>query len=281
MFICDALDSLHLNGIEVNLLTGYKPATIVEKAETPLYFKPSEQYYKMPAYQITTAGNLNATFAMNGTCVDTAHDTEMDAVSFKSVSFVKNGKLFKDRLYINSADTAKVSDLGITVVDDYIPMDQFALVKDIDVPTAGDIAYLSVHEWVRKCLAGKAPKKAPVELSETEQWLKENGFYNGVYAAPIKKATNVVANDGTIVSIKIAKCSGKIDLAKLDEKVAANKKLTFSEAAINKCRELVLEDRSGELCEKVYNVVSAHASIDEEVVIDFNGIEFTVTVTIK
>ena len=139
--ILNLLAELHTAGVRVSLLDNYNPANLLEKADEnqqTVRFRQTVQYYPIPEYTISSAANLNIKFALVGKAVDTLHEKkEYDAVQFKTVSIVKNGKIFKESLNICPDDIQKVRDMGYDVDNNgVIDLTKFDLEDGVDFDNA-------------------------------------------------------------------------------------------------------------------------------------------------
>ena len=129
--ILELLTNLNAAGVRVNLLNNYDPATYTSKAgedKQGVRFKQDTPYYKLPKYEISSAGNLNVSFVLKGEAVDLSTGKSYEAINFKCISFVKNQLLFKKTLDICPEDAGIVRDLGYDIKDNVIVLNEPNLV---------------------------------------------------------------------------------------------------------------------------------------------------------
>lgn len=176
--ILNLLSNLHIAGVRVSLLDEYNPANILTKdTDNPVEFKQTEKYYVLPEYTISSAANLNVKFCLKGVVIDHAHNTEHEAVTFRTVTFVKNGKLFKDKLHICPDDVQKVVDLGFTVNNNVIDLTTFDLEDGIDVDQY-QFARACVEQYIYDSFREKQTRAAKIvtDLPEETKFLLQNGY---------------------------------------------------------------------------------------------------------
>lgn len=199
--LLNALALLHSAGVRVNLLQDYDPAyhtTKADKEAQPVQFIADTYYLTLPEYSISAASNLNLSFVLKGKAHDYVHDKDYDAVQFKTVTLVKNRQLFKQYLDIHEDDADKCFDLGFELDDDNrLDLTQFSLEDGIDNYSDEDYAKALLTEELYQVFRipghrGKAP-----ELTPEEKWLKENGYYNGVWSPKVTCVTERVKNHYT------------------------------------------------------------------------------------
>jgi hypothetical protein len=177
--ILELLTSLNAAGVRVNLLNNYDPATYTSKAgedKQSVRFKQDTPYYKLPKYEISSAGNLNVSFVLKGKATDLTTGKSYDAINFKCISFVKNQQLFKKTLDICPEDAGIVRDLGYDIKDNVIDLTQYSLTDGIDVDWY-DFADACVERFIYEALRERTHKThdlTPRTLDE-ERLLKE-GF---------------------------------------------------------------------------------------------------------
>lgn len=203
--ILELLATLHAAGVRVNLLNNYDPATHTDKANESrqtVRFEQDKPYYKLPKYDVSSAGNLNINFTLKGKAVDIVHHKSYEAVNFKCISIVKNQQLFKDSLDICPEDADIVRELGFEVEDDNtIDLSKFSLTDGIDV-SEYKFADALVERYIFEAFKDRTPKPKmdwSTPFSYEEKLLLENG-YNArtkVWNPIITKVTNRVGNNKT------------------------------------------------------------------------------------
>lgn len=200
--ILELLTNLNAAGVRVNLLNNYDPATYTSKAgedKQGVRFKQDTPYYKLPKYEISSAGNLNVSFVLKGTATDLITGKSYEAINFKCISFVKNQQLFKKTLDICPEDAGIVRDLGYDIKDNVIDLTQFSLTDGIDVDW-NDFADACVERYIYEALrerAKKTPDLTPRTQEET-RLLKEGYDTRTKVWSPIVTSTLIrVKNDKT------------------------------------------------------------------------------------
>lgn len=198
--ILSLLTQLHVAGVRVSLLDNYNPANILEKADAEtqtVRFVQTEQYYKLPEYTISSAANLNIKFALKGKAVDTVHNKEYEAVQFKTVTFVKNGAIFKKELHICPDDIGLVESLGFEVKDNVIDLTKFDLEDGVEF-NQDVFAKALVEQYIYESFRERQHRaaKVEVEIPEETKFLLSNGFNpdTGVWQPIITKTTVRVKN---------------------------------------------------------------------------------------
>jgi hypothetical protein len=203
--ILNLLAELHTAGVRVSLLDNYNPANLLEKADEnqqTVRFRQTVQFYPIPEYTISSAANLNIKFALVGKAVDTLHEKkEYDAVQFKTVSIVKNGKIFKESLNICPDDIQKVRDMGYDVDNNgVIDLTKFDLEDGVDFDNAA-FAKSVVEQYIYDAMRTKATRgpKVEVELPAEKAYLIKNGYNpdTGVWQAIITSTEVRVKNTKT------------------------------------------------------------------------------------
>ena len=200
--ILELLTNLNAAGVRVNLLNNYDPATYTSKAgedKQGVRFKQDTPYYKLPKYEISSAGNLNVSFVLKGTATDLTTGKSYEAINFKCISFVKNQQLFKKTLDICPEDVEIVRDLGYDINDNVIDLTQFSLTDGIDVDW-NDFADACVERYIYEALRERTHKTHDLtpRTSEEKRLLSE-GFdtHTGVWS-PIVTSTSIrVRNNKT------------------------------------------------------------------------------------
>lgn len=158
--ILELLTNLNAAGVRVNLLNNYDPATYTSKAgedKQGVRFKQDTPYYKLPKYEISSAGNLNVSFVLKGEAVDLSTGKAYEAINFKCISFVKNQLLFKKTLDICPEDAGIVRDLGYDIKDNVIDLTQYSLTDGIDVDW-DEFADACVERYIYEALRERTPK---------------------------------------------------------------------------------------------------------------------------
>jgi hypothetical protein len=198
--ILELLTSLNAAGVRVNLLNNYDPATYTSKAgedKQSVRFKQDTPYYKLPKYEISSAGNLNVSFVLKGKATDLTTGKSYDAINFKCISFVKNQQLFKKTLDICPEDAGIVRDLGYDIKDNIIDLTQYSLTDGIDVDWY-DFADACVERYIYEALRERTHKThdlTPRTLDE-ERLLKEGfdtrtGVWSPIVTGTLIRVKNV------------------------------------------------------------------------------------------
>ena len=199
--LLSAIANLHAAGVRANLLDNYNPANVLEKADESqqtVRFKVTEPYYTIPYPEISSAGNLNIKFCLKGKAIDILHDnTEYDAISWKTISLVKNMKLFKQTLTICPDDIQRVNDLGYTVNGNELDLTQFDLVEGLYAYTGQEMAVATVKQMMYDCTREIKKRGPKVELTGIDKYLVENGLKNGTWSPIITNTYERVKNTGT------------------------------------------------------------------------------------
>lgn len=236
MNIVSAIEQLHNAGIRANLLDNYNPANLLEGTSLQLvHFRCINAYNVIPMPEISSAGNFNLKFCLQGKAIDIIHDNvEYDAIQFKTISIVKNKQLFKNTLTIHQDDVQKVVNMGFNVKDNILDLTQFSLTEDLQSYTGFDLAKAAVLQMMYNCTR-EVKKRTKVELTGNDKFLAENGFKNGVWSPIIVSSTERVKNtfvDNIQIVIDNVKCPHHID--SINEKLNANKKITALDEKIKK-----------------------------------------------
>jgi len=191
--ILELLTNLNAAGVRVNLLNNYDPATYTSKAgedKQGVRFKQDTPYYKLPKYEISSAGNLNVSFVLKGEAVDLSTGKSYEAINFKCISFVKNQLLFKKTLDICPEDAGIVRDLGYDIKDNVIDLTQYSLTDGIDVDW-DEFADACVERYIYEALrerTHKTPDLTP-RTSEETRLLKEGYDTRSKVWSPIVTST--------------------------------------------------------------------------------------------
>lgn len=210
--ILELLTNLNTAGVRVNLLNNYDPATYTSKAgedKQGVRFKQDTPYYKLPKYEISSAGNLNVSFVLNGKAVDLLTGKSYDAINFKCISFVKNQQLFKKTLDICPEDADIVRDLGYDIKDNVIDLTQFSLTDGIDVDW-NDFADACVERYIYEALrerTKKTPDLTP-RTSEETRLLKEGYDTRSKVWSPIVTSTLIRVKNNKTDYIGFGKVNG-------------------------------------------------------------------------
>ena len=210
--ILELLTNLNTAGVRVNLLNNYDPATYTSKAgedKQGVRFKQDTPYYKLPKYEISSAGNLNVSFVLNGKAVDLLTGKSYDAINFKCISFVKNQQLFKKTLDICPEDADIVRDLGYDIKDNVIDLTQYSLTDGIDVDW-NDFADACVERYIYEALrerTKKTPDLTP-RTSEETRLLKEGYDTRSKVWSPIVTSTLIRVKNNKTDYIGFGKVNG-------------------------------------------------------------------------
>lgn len=200
--ILELLTNLNAAGVRVNLLNNYDPATYTSKAgedKQGVRFKQDTPYYKLPKYEISSAGNLNVSFVLKGKATDLTTGKSYDAINFKCISFVKNQQLFKKTLDICPEDAGIVHDLGYDIKDNVIDLTQYSLTDGIDVDW-NDFADACVERYIYEALRERTHKTHDLTPRTTEEKrLLKEGFdtRTGVWSPIVTSALIRVRNNKT------------------------------------------------------------------------------------
>ena len=199
--LLSAIANLNAAGVRANLLDNYNPANVLEKADEnqqTVRFKVTEPYYTIPYPEISSAGNLNIKFCLKGKAIDILHDnTEYDAISWKTISLVKNKSLFKQTLTICPDDIQLVNDLGYTVNGNELDLTQFDLVEGLHAYTGQELAVATVKQMMYDCTREIKKRIPKVELTGMDGYLAKNGLKDGTWTPIITSSYERVKNTGT------------------------------------------------------------------------------------
>lgn len=199
--LLSAIANLHAAGVRANLIDNYNPANVQEKADESqqtVRFKVTEPYYTIPYPEISSAGNLNVKFCLKGKAIDILHDnTEYDAISWKTISLVKNKTLFKQTLTICPDDIQLVNDLGYTVNGNELDLTQFDLVEGLYAYTGQEMAVAAVKQMMYDCTREIKKRVPKVELTGMDGYLAKNGLKDGTWTPIITSSYERVKNTGT------------------------------------------------------------------------------------
>lgn len=248
MNILHALALLHEADVRVDLLDNYNPANVTRKADSntqKVRFEQTTQFYTIPAYEISSAGNLNISFTLKGKAHDIEHERFFDAVQFKCITIVKNRELFKQSLTVCPEDVKKVEDLGIEMNGNVLDLTKFDLRDGIEQTSDEAFAEVLVKQALYNAFRERKHKEPAPTLTADEEWLKQNGYYNGVWSPVILGGHQRVKNrytDRFSIAIGERKCWPTITGIK--DKLTEGKTLTELEDKVynvycNKTQEFV------------------------------------------
>lgn len=250
--LLSAIANLHAAGVRANLNDNYNPANVLEKADESqqtVRFKVTEPYCAIPYPEISSAGNLNITFCQKGKAIDILHDnTEYDAISWKTISLVKNKTLFKQTLTICPDDIQRVNDLGYTVIGKELDLTQFDLVEGLYAYTGQELAVATVKQMMYDCTREIKKRGPKVELTGMDEYLAKNGLKNGTWSPIITNSYERVKNTGTDslrCIVDGVKCPHHIK--DILPKISANKKITPLDVKINKLSSNIYADIKSEI----------------------------------
>ena len=250
--LLSAIANLHAAGVRANLLDNYNPANVLEKADESqqtVRFKVTEPYYTIPYPEISSAGNLNIKFCLKGKAIDILHDnTEYDAISWKTISLVKNKTLFMQTLTICPDDIQLVNDLGYTVNGNELDLTQFDLVEGLHAYTGQELAVATVKQMMYDCTREIKKRSPKVELTGIDKYLAENGLKDGTWSPIITNTYERVKNTGTDTLRCIVdgvKCPHHIK--DILQKISENKKITPLDVKINKLSSSIYADIKSEI----------------------------------
>ena len=199
--LLSAIANLNAAGVRANLIDNYNPANVLEKADESqqtVRFKVTEPYYTIPYPEISSAGNLNVKFCLKGKAIDILHcNTEYDAISWKTISLVKNKTLFKQTLAICPDDIQLVNDLGYTVNGNELDLTQFDLVEGLYAYTGQEMAVAAVKQMMYDCTREIKKRVPKVELTGMDAYLVKNGLKDGTWTPIITSSYERVKNTGT------------------------------------------------------------------------------------
>ena len=199
--LLSAIANLNAAGVRANLIDNYNPANVLEKADESqqtVRFKVTEPYYTIPYPEISSAGNLNVKFCLKGKAIDILHcNTEYDAISWKTISLVKNKTLFKQTLAICPDDIQLVNDLGYTVNGNELDLTQFDLVEGLYAYTGQEMAVAAVKRMMYDCTREIKKRVPKVELTGMDAYLVKNGLKDGTWTPIITSSYERVKNTGT------------------------------------------------------------------------------------
>ena len=250
--LLSAIANLHAAGVRANLNDNYNPANVLEKADESqqtVRFKVTEPYCAIPYPEISSAGNLNITFCQKGKAIDILHDnTEYDAISWKTISLVKNKALFMQTLTICPDDIQLVNDLGYTVNGNELDLTQFDLVEGLYAYTGQELAVAAVKQMMYDCTREIKKRGPKVELTGMDEYLAKNGLKNGTWSPIITNSYERVKNTGTDslrCIVDGVKCPHHIK--DILPKHSEHKKITPLDVKINKLSSNIYADIKSEI----------------------------------
>ena len=250
--ILSAIANLHAAGVRANLLNNYNPANVLEKADETrqtVRFKVTEPYYTIPYPEISSAGNLNIKFCLKGKAIDILHDnTEYDAINWKTISLVKNKKLFKESLTICPDDIQLVNDLGYTVNGNELDLTQFDLVDGLYAYSGQEMAVATVKQMMYDCTREIKKRGPKVELTGMDKYFADNGFKDGTWSPIITNAYERVKNTGSDelrCIVDGVKCPHHIK--DIIQKISESKKITALDVKIKQLSANIYEDIKNEI----------------------------------
>lgn len=250
--LLSAIANLHAAGVRANLLDNYNSANLTEKADEnqqTVRFKVTEPYYTIPYPEISSAGNLNVTFCQKGKAIDILHDnTEYDAISWKTISLVKNKTLFMQKLTICPDDIQLVNDLGYTVNGNELDLTQFDLVEGLYAYTGQELAVATVKQMMYDCTREIKKRGPKDELTGMDEYLAKNGLKNGTWSPIITNSYERVKNTGTDslrCIVDGVKCPHHVK--DILQKISESKKITPLDVKINKLSSNIYADIKSEI----------------------------------
>lgn len=283
--LLSAIANLHAAGVRANLIDNYNPANVLEKADESqqtVRFKVTEPYYTIPYPEISSAGNLNIKFCLKGKAIDILHDnTEYDAISWKTISLVKNKTLFKQTLTICPDDIQLVNDLGYTVNGNELDLTQFDLVEGLYAYTGQELAVATVKQMMYDCTREIKKRVPKVELTGMDEYLAKNGLNDGTWAPIITSSYERVKNTGTDslrCIVDGVKCPHHIKdiLPKISER---KKIITSLDVKINKLSSNIYADIKCEINTIKYCWMMLGIKHTGKFNVNVDGVDFEVEIT--
>lgn len=283
--LLSAIANLHAAGVRANLLDNYKPANVLEKADESqqtVRFKVTEPYYTIPYPEISSAGNLNIKFCLKGKAIDILHDnTEYDAISWKTISLVKNKSLFMQTLTICPDDIQLVNDLGYTVNGNELDLTQFDLVEGLYAYTGQEMAVAVVKQMMYDCTREIKKRVPKVELTGMDGYLAKNGLKDGTWSPIITSSYERVKNTGTDslrCIVDGVKCPHHIK--DILQKISESKKiLTSLDVKINKLSSNIYADIKCEINTIKYCWMMLGIKHTGKFNVNVDGVDFEVEIT--
>ena len=285
--ILELLTDLNAAGVRVNLLNNYDPATYTSKAgedKQGVRFKQDTPYYKLPKYEISSAGNLNVSFVLKGKATDLSTGKSYDAINFKCISFVKNQQLFKKTLDICPEDACIVRDLGYDINDNVIDLTQYSLTDGIDVDW-NDFADACVERYIYEALRERTHRTPDLTVrTPDEKRLLKEGFdtRSGVWSPIVTSTLLRVKNKGAdyIGFGRINGCKGVPRIADILTNIENRVKLSNASKAIYELYKqgYVIEDANQKVNACKYNMLINKVPVPTRTFEVFrNGIKFEVS----
>ena len=283
--LLSAIANLHAAGVRANLLDNYKPANVLEKADESqqtVRFKVTEPYYTIPYPEISSAGNLNIKFCLKGKAIDILHDnTEYDAISWKTISLVKNKSLCMQTLTICPDDIQLVNDLGYTVNGNELDLTQFDLVEGLYAYTGQEMAVAVVKQMMYDCTREIKKRVPKVELTGMDGYLAKNGLKDGTWSPIITSSYERVKNTGTDslrCIVDGVKCPHHIK--DILQKISESKKiLTSLDVKINKLSSNIYADIKCEINTIKYCWMMLGIKHTGKFNVNVDGVDFEVEIT--
>lgn len=282
--LLSAIANLHAAGVRANLIDNYSPANVLEKADESqqtVRFKVTEPYYTIPYPEISSAGNLNIKFCLKGKAIDILHDnTEYDAISWKTISLVKNKTLFMQTLTICPDDIQLVNDLGYTVNGNELDLTQFDLVEGLYAYTGQEMAVAAVKQMMYECTREIKKRVPKVELTGMDKYLAKNGLNDGTWSPIITNSYERVKNTGTDslrCIVDGVKCPHHIK--DILPKISASKKITPLDVKINKLSSNIYADIKCEINTIKYCWMMLGIKHTGKYNVNVDGVNFEVEIT--
>lgn len=282
--LLSAIANLHAAGVRANLIDNYNPANVLEKADESqqtVRFKVTEPYYTIPYPEISSAGNLNVKFCLKGKAIDILHDnTEYDAISWKTISLVKNKTLFKQTLTICPDDIQLVNDLGYTVNGNELDLTQFDLVEGLYAYTGQEMAVATVKQMMYDCTREIKKRVPKVELTGMDGYLAKNGLKDGTWTPIITSSYERVKNTGTDslrCIVDGVKCPHHIK--DILPKISERKKITSLDVKINKLSSNIYADIKCEINTIKYCWMMLGIKHTGKFNVNVDGVDFEVEIT--
>lgn len=282
--LLSAIANLNAAGVRANLIDNYNPANVSEKADESqqtVRFKVTEPYYTIPYPEISSAGNLNIKFCLKGKAIDILHDnTEYDAISWKTISLVKNKTLFMQTLAICPDDIQLVNDLGYTVNGNILDLTQFDLVEGLYAYTGQEMAVAAVKQMMYDCTREIKKRVPKVELTGMDGYLAKNGLKDGTWSPIITSSYERVKNTGTDslrCIVDGVKCPHHIKDILL--KISASKKITSLDVKINKLSSNIYADIKCEINTIKYCWMMLGIKHTGKFNVNVDGVDFEVEIT--
>lgn len=282
--LLSAIANLHAAGVRANLHDNYNPANVLEKADESqqtVRFKVTEPYYTIPYPEISSAGNLNVKFCLKGKAIDILHDnTEYDAISWKTISLVKNKTLFKQTLTICPDDIQLVNDLGYTVNGNKLDLTQFDLVEGLYAYTGQEMAVAAVKQMMYDCTREIKKRVPKVELTGMDAYLVKNGLKDGAWSPIITSSYERVKNAGTDslrCIVDGVKCPHHIK--DILPKISASKKITPLDEKIYKLSSNIYADIKREINTIKYCWMMLGIKHTGKYNVNIDGVDFEVEIT--